>query len=99
MAVTKILARNARVDVGIRYILNGEKTQERVLTAGQRCIPEHAAVRMMKTKQRFNKTDGVQYYHIVLSFKPGEVKPEQALEIAKEFAREHLPEYEVVMAV
>ena len=95
MAVTKILARKAKVDVGIRYILNGEKTQERVLTAGQR----HAAARMMKTKQQFNKTDGVQYYHLLLSFKPGEVKPQQALEIAEEFAKEHLPEHEVVMAV
>ena len=36
------------------------------------------------------KTDGVQYYHIIQSFKPGEVTPELALEIAREFAAEHL---------
>ena len=33
MAVTKILARKGRLDAGINYILNGDKTEERVLTA------------------------------------------------------------------
>ena len=28
MAVTKILARKGRLDVGINYVLNGDKTQE-----------------------------------------------------------------------
>lgn len=28
MAITKILARKARLDVGINYILNGDKTEE-----------------------------------------------------------------------
>ena len=39
------------------------------------------------------------YYHIIQSFKPGEVTPEQALEIATEFAKEHLPGYEIVIGV
>ena len=33
-------------------------------------------------------------YHIVQSFRPGEVSPELALQIAKEFAAEHLDGYE-----
>ena len=33
MAVTKILARKGRLDVGVRYVLNGDKTQEQILTA------------------------------------------------------------------
>ena len=41
----------------------------------------------------------MQYYHIIQSFKPGEVTPEQALEIATEFAKEHLPGYETVIGV
>ena len=28
MAITKILARKGRLDVGINYVLNGDKTQE-----------------------------------------------------------------------
>ena len=90
MAVTKILARHGKVDTGIRYILNEEKTIERVLTAGQLCTPEYAADRMRKTKERYRQTGGVQYYHLIQSFQPGEVTPELALEIAKAFAAQHL---------
>ena len=99
MAVTNILARRGKVDAGIRYILNEEKTMERVLTAGQRCTPEYAADRMRKTKERYRQTGGVQYYHLIQSFQPGEVTPELALEIAKAFAAQHLAGYEAVMAV
>ena len=41
---------------------------------------------MMNTKSEVGKLDGRQCYHIIQSFKPGEVTPELALEIAKEFA-------------
>lgn len=37
MAITKILARKGRLDVGIRYVLNGDKTQEQILTAHLNC--------------------------------------------------------------
>ena len=99
MAVTKILARKGRLDVGIRYVLNGDKTDEQILTASQGCSTEYAASRMLKTKQRHRQTNGVQYYHLIQSFKPGEITPELALEIAKEFAAEHLPGYEAVIGV
>lgn len=33
MAITKILARKARLDAGIKYILNGGKTEDQILTA------------------------------------------------------------------
>ena len=33
MAITKILARKGRLDIGINYALYGDKTEERVLTA------------------------------------------------------------------
>lgn len=99
MAVTKILARKGRLDVGVRYVLNGDKTNEQILTASQGCSTEHAVSRMMKTKRHYRQMDGVQYYHIIQSFKPGEVTPELALEIAKEFAAEHLPGYQAVISV
>ena len=52
---------------------------------------------MMDTKREVGKLDGRQGYHIIQSFKPGEVTPELALEIAKEFAAEYLADYEVVI--
>ena len=99
MAVTKILARKGRLDVGVRYVLNGDKTDEQILTASQGCSTDHAISRMLKTKRHYRQTDGVQYYHLIQSFRPGEVTPELALEIAKEFAEEHLAGYEAVIGV
>ena len=99
MAVTKVLARKGRLDVGIHYVLNGDKTNEQILTAYLNCDPSHACRQMLDTKRAMGKTDGVQYYHIIQSFKPGEVTPELALEIAREFAAEHLPGYQAVIGV
>ena len=97
MAVTKILARNAHLDQAIQYVLNGEKTEGRVLTAHQNCDPGHEYQQMMDTKRELGKTGGRQCYHIIQSFKPGEITPELALELAKGFAAEYLPGYEVVI--
>lgn len=97
MAVTKILSRRGRLDKAIRYVLNGYKTNEQILTARFNCEPGWELKQMLDTKREYGKTDGVQYYHIIQSFKPGEVAPEQALEIAKAFVEEYLPGYEVVI--
>lgn len=99
MAVTKIVARKYRIDTGINYVLNGDKTEEKLLTAFQYCTPDNAYGRMMRTKKHYGKTDGVQCYHIIQSFKPGEISPELALNIAKEFAAEHIGGYEAVIGV
>ena len=99
MAITKILARKGRLDVGIRYVLNGDKTQEQILTARLNCDPGHECRQMLETKRAVGKEGGVQYYHLIQSFQPGEVTPELALEIAWEFAEEHLPGYQTVIGV
>ena len=99
MAVTKILARKGRLDVGVRYVLNGDKTREQVLTARLNCEPGREVRQMLETKRDYGKEDGVQYYHMIQSFRPGEITPELALEIAKEFASEHLPGYQTVIGV
>ena len=99
MAVTKILARHARLDLAINYAVNPDKTDEEVLTAYLNCDKGHACRQMLATKEAKNNRDGVQYYHIIQSFKPGEITPELALEIAQAFAKEHLADYEVVIGV
>ena len=99
MAVTKILARKGPPADGINYILNGEKTESQTLTAYLNCDPGQTARQMLDTKEACGKTGGVQYYHVIQSFKPGEVTPELALRIAKEFAQEQLPGFETVIAV
>ena len=97
MAVTKILAKNHRLDVLINYVTNPEKTDEQVLTAYLNCDPGRAAAQMMDTKRALGKTGGRQCYHIIQSFAPGEMTPELAHAIAREFAKEYLSGYQVVI--
>ena len=78
-------------------MLNGDKTDSQILTYHQNCDPGLECREMMDTKRAIGKLDGRQCYHIIQSFKPGEISPELVLEIAKEFAAEYLPDYEVVI--
>ena len=97
MAITKILARNGGLKQAIEYVLNGDKTQEQVLTAHLNCDPGFEYQQMMDTKRELGKLDGRQCYHIIQSFVPGEITPELALQIATEFASEYLVGYQVVI--
>ena len=98
MAVTKILYRNGGLRQAIDYITNPVKTDENLLTDYVRCDPGYAAQQMMDTKHALGKTAGRQCYHIIQSFKPDEITPELAHEIARQFAAKHLPGYEAVIA-
>lgn len=97
MAITKILSRNSGLKQAIEYVLNGDKTQEHVLTAHLNCDPGFEYQQMMDTKRELDKLDGRQCYHIIQSFVPGEITPELALQIAMEFATEYLAGYQVVI--
>ena len=102
MAVTKILARHERMDVCINYVLNGDKTDNKILTAYQNVTEHNPYIAMKQTQERYadrrrKVENSVLFYHIIQSFDPGEILPEQALEIAKEFCAEYLSDYEVVM--
>ncbi len=99
MAVTKILARRGGLRQAIEYVLNGDKTEEQILTATQNCTKESACHNMLSAKLRWNKMDKVQLYHIIQSFRPGEISPKLALEIAQKFVQEHLPGYQAVIGV
>ena len=97
MAVTKILPRSGGLQQAIDYVLNGNKTDDCILTAHFNCDPGREYRQMMQTKRETHRTDGRQCYHIIQSFRPGEITPELALEIAKAFVQEHLDGFEVVI--
>ena len=97
MAVTKILAKTTRLDHLIRYVINPKKTDEQVFVSSVGCVPETAARTWMDTKRRFGRVDGVQAYHLIQSFKPGEITPELAHEIGNRFAQKYLDGYEVIV--
>lgn len=80
------------------YAENKEKTIDGArFVSGINCVPETAAQAMMATKRRFGKETGRIAYHIIQSFKPGEVTPELAHRIGKQYAERWLSEFEVVI--
>lgn len=61
---------------------------------------EIAAYQFQKTKELYNKTDGRQYKHYVLSFAPNEINTENAKIYAKEFAEKCFGErFEVAVGI
>lgn len=97
MAVTKILAKSFRLDRLINYVINGDKTEDRIYVSTVGCSPDTAYKTMMETKRFFRSTDGIQAYHIIQSFMPNEVAPKIAHEIANRFVKRYLEGYEVVV--
>ena len=92
MAYDKIRVIHTRLDNSLRYVMNAEKTVDgstgAVLVGGINCQPETAYRDMMQTKRRWDKVNRpIQGYHLIHSFAPGEVTPEQAQAIGMELAR------------
>ena len=74
----------------VDYALNPVKavTETRLFESAINCAsPGCAYAEMKETKKRFGKPGGVLGYHVIQSFLPGEVTPEQAHAIGVEFAR------------
>lgn len=69
------------------------------LITGQNCCAETALSEFTATKARYKKNDQVQFYHYTQSFKVGlDIAPQQAHEIALEFANKNYPDFEVLVA-
>lgn len=63
------------------------------------CQLDTAVEDMMETKHRWGKTSGVLGYHIIHSYAPGELTPEEAHGAGVEFARRLLGDrYEAVVS-
>lgn len=99
MAITKIHAVKHTVGKSITYIGNDLKTEngEYISTFG--CAYETAELEFELTAQGAKYDGGEnQAYHLIQSFKQGEVTPEQCHEIGKKFAYEVLGgKYEYVL--
>jgi len=97
MAVIKRISSRGSIKKIINYVLNKEKTAEKIIS-GKDCLPESSAESMNATKESFNQTGGLSYHHLIQSFKPGEVSPEIAHEIGKELAEKHFKGHEVLIS-
>ena len=102
MAVTKIKAIRGTLSKAIAYILNPEKTDEKLLVSSYGCASETAA-REFEWTRKIAEQKGMNPVriiarHVIESFEIGEVTPELAHEIGKQFADEILGgKYEYVL--
>jgi len=64
---------------------------------GVDCPPQYAKSQFKATRELWGKSKSVQAHHVIQSFKPGEVNPEQANEIGKQLAKELANGYEAVI--
>ena len=92
MAVFKSLPSKGSVNNIIKYVLDQEKTEERIIS-GKDCNPNDAVEEMNATKNLCEETRGLQYHHIIQNFKTGEVDPEKAHEICIELAEKEFIKY------
>ena len=110
MAYDKIIVIHSRLDRCLDYVQNDGKTDLRNAVdyicnpdktgfqTAINCTLDNAFLQMQATKQRWDKYGGILGYHIVHSYAPGEVTPEQAHEAGVEFAQRLLGDkYEAVV--
>ncbi len=112
MAYDKIIPLHARLDHCLDYVLNEEKNslsyalvyaenpeKSHQLVTGINCEARTAHQEMQATKRRWDKRGGILGYHLIHSYAPGEVTPEQAHAAGVEFARRLLGDrYEAVVS-
>ena len=99
MAVTKIHAIKLTLGKAIDYICNEHKTDESVLISSFGCAPETADIEFKYVLSHTKEKDPNKAYHLIQSFAPGEISPEEAHRIGKELADQFLEgKYSYVLA-
>ena len=99
MAITKTHPIRSTLNLALDYILNPDKTDEKLLVSSYGCTPETADIEFSWTRNKSNKFWGNHLArHLIQAFEPRETTPEQAHEIGKKFADEVLGgKYEYVL--
>ena len=102
MAITTIHPVRRTVSAAIRYIINGNKTGDHSFVQSFMCEgkPDRAAEQFREVRQRVGTGRSTTLaQHLIQSFLPGEVTPEQAMMIGEELCHRLLGEqYQFVIA-
>lgn len=104
MAVTKIKPIRGTVNKALAYILDPKKTDDELYVSSYGCAASDAAAKEFEWTRNLAVQQGMQMpkviaRHLIQSFDVGEVSPEVAHEIGKQFADEWLKgKYEYVIA-
>ena len=101
MAIIKAVNSKASIGKAIKYITQEEKTEEKII-AGKDCNIKTSIDEMKAIKELYNKTEGRQYKHYVMSFNPNDpnINIEKAHQVGKEFMEneERFKNHQVIMA-
>ncbi len=103
MAYLKIFPIKVTVKKAIDYITNPDKTEENLLVSGFACSPETADLEFAFTREQSKNNvmdkEGNLAFHLIQSFKPGEIDAETAHKLGQEFAEAALKrKYEYVIS-
>ena len=95
MAVTKIKPIRGTVNKALAYILDPEKTDDQLYVSSFGCAASDAAAKEFEWTRNLAAQQGMQMpkviaRHLIQSFDIGEVTPEQAHEIGKQFADDNV---------
>ena len=83
MAVIKVSNGGGTVALE-KYLKQEQKTEQKLIT-GKDCNANKFAKSFNMTREIYNKKGGRQHYHIIQSFKPGEVEPGKAHKVGVDF--------------
>lgn len=99
MAITKTHPIKSTLKKALDYVLDPQKTDETILVSSFACSPETADIEFEWTREQGENKGSCLARHLIQSFKPGEVTPEQAHEIGMKLAEEVLGgKYEFVLS-
>ena len=99
MAVTKIIPIRTTIQNSVDYICNSAKTDDCLLVHSEHCSPNTAGLEFQHYLNQARTGGNTIGRHLIQSFAPGEVTPDQAHEIGKKLVAEILHgEYAYVMA-
>ena len=101
MAVTSIHQIRSTEELAVQYIVNEAKTEKGNLVSSYSCSddPNEAAKMFREVREAFDSKVTTLCQHVIQSFKPGEVTPEQAHRAGLELAEKLLGgEYQFVLA-
>ncbi|NMA84955.1 MAG: relaxase/mobilization nuclease domain-containing protein [Epulopiscium sp.] len=98
MAITKIHPIKSTLNLALDYILDKDKTDDRILISSFLCNPNTAHLEFEQTRAECNSKTKVIARHLIQAFLPGEVTPDLAHEIGLKLCEETLKgEYEYVL--
>jgi putative conjugative transposon mobilization protein len=98
MAVTKIHPIEKTLHLALNYIMNSDKTDEKILISSFNCNPKMAHLEFEQTKRECNSKAKILARHLIQAFAPGETTPEQAHQIGLDLCKRVLQEkYEYVL--